>query len=239
MNLRYSDKYSLIETDGSVKLVVKNATKEDAGSYNCIAESRRSNIAETIIHEVSPRTLRNAPDHCESEAKKAKAFGPSRQPISFESFLKNMTIEEGTLAKFICSIRGPFTSAIWTKDGQTVETSDRYAVGSTDGLVFLEIKNPIPNDSGVYTVSVTNGVNEMSSNAQLNVYPSYKSRMKANASEAAAASAKKGKYKSFIYSFCVLICSKFKLNRGTGNQRSFGISFSCSGSHPAGSIPST
>lgn len=196
MNLRYSDKYSVVDQDGTVKLVVRNPTKDDGGTYTCTAENRRLNISENLFHNISSRTLRNVPDKHEIESKKSKSFAPSRQPMSFESFLKNMTIEEGTMAKFICSIRGPFTSAIWTKDGEVVQANDHYSPGSTDGLVFLEIKNPVPGDSGVYNVSVSNGINEMSSNAQLNVYQSYKSRVKAAESAAAAVAAtKKGKSK--------------------------------------------
>lgn len=174
-----SDKYLFINSAaGVIKLIIKNPTKDDIGNYTCIAENRSRNTSESITHDITAKTIRSIPDQEQIIIKKEKPQATSRQPISFESFLKNMTIEEGTTAKFICSIRGPFSLAIWTKDGKVITANDRLLPGSTDALVYLEIKNPEPSDSGNYAVSVSNDITEMSSNAQLNVYPNVSLRNK-------------------------------------------------------------
>lgn len=162
-----------------MKLHIHNPTQDDVGSYTCSIANASKEPIDEITHHISARSLRGLDSIRPAKSIKEKSQAtPCRQPISFESFLKNMTIEDGTTTKFICSIRGPFTSAIWTRDGQVITTTDRFLPGRTEGLVYLEIKNTNPSDSGNYSVLVSNNINEMSSNAQLNVYPSPRKRTK-------------------------------------------------------------
>lgn len=173
INICNSEKYSFVnKNDIAVILLIHNPTKDDVGNYTCLAEDTSHTTIDRISHHISLRSLRDLEANQSAKSTEQKSQATSaRQPISFESFLKNMTIEEGTTTKFICSIRGPFTSAVWTKDGQVITANDRYIPGRTEGLVFLEIKNTNPSDSGNYVVCVSNNANDMSSNAQLNVYP--------------------------------------------------------------------
>lgn len=177
---RNNQKYTFVNKhDGTLKLLVHNPTQDDVGSYTCSAETESHEPIDKITHHISARSLRSLELSQPTKAPKDKTQStPNRQPISFESFLKNMTIEEGTSTKFICSIRGPFTSAVWTKDGDVICANDRYHPGRTEGLVWLEIKDVNPSDSGNFAVCISNNINDMSSNAQLNVYPNHALRSK-------------------------------------------------------------
>lgn len=143
-----------------------------------MAEAKEQKITESISHEISQKSLAKLCRTNEIDSFAERLPASLRQQISLESFLKNMTLEEGTNTKFICSVKGPITSVIWTKDGSVIDGNSRYEPGRNDGLVYLEIKNTVPSDSGMYAVNVSNNLNEMSSNAQLNVYPNQKQKGK-------------------------------------------------------------
>lgn len=103
-------------------------------------------------------------------------------PVALASFMKNLTIEEGNRAKFVCSVIGTVESVEWFKDNIPLqpELDRRYRVTSSDAIVGLEIQNVIASDSGFYTCTINGRRNSVTSSSKLTVYESYsnKSRKK-------------------------------------------------------------
>lgn len=115
----------------------------------------------------------------------ARSNNEHKQPIGFESFMKNLTIEEGNRAKFICGVIGQVTSVDWYKDNKLlkVEMDRRYRFTLSDGLIGLEINSVLIGDSGFYTCTINGQRNSITSSSKLTVYESYKPQQKSVAYE--------------------------------------------------------
>lgn len=101
--------------------------------------------------------------------------------IALASFMKNLTIEEGSRAKFVCSIVGNVEFSVeWFKNNIPLEADRRYRTTTSDAIVGLEITDVVPSDSGFYTCTIKGQRNSVTSSSKLTVYEAYspKSRKK-------------------------------------------------------------
>lgn len=96
-------------------------------------------------------------------------------PVALASFMKNLTIEEGYRAKFVCSVIGKVDSVEWLKNNVPLqsESNCRYRMTTTDATVSLEIQNVVPDDSGFYTCTIKGRRNSVTSSSKLTVYEAY------------------------------------------------------------------
>lgn len=102
-------------------------------------------------------------------------------PIALASFMKNLTIEEGGRAKFVCSVVGNVEFAVqWFKNNAPLPSDPRYHTTASDAIVGLEISDVVPSDSGFYTCTIKGQRNSVTSSSKLTVYEAYnpKSRKK-------------------------------------------------------------
>lgn len=102
-------------------------------------------------------------------------------PIALSSFMKNLTIEEGGRAKFVCSVVGNVEFSVeWFKNNIPLQSDRRYRITTSDAIVGLEILDVVPSDSGFYTCTIKGQRNSVTSSSKLTVYEAYspKSRKK-------------------------------------------------------------
>lgn len=157
----------------------------DSGEYTCKIEQPGQPI-KSISHNVNvaPTKKLTTSDTEFSDRKKRQqveqqdSLDAENKPISLESFMKNLTIEEGHRAKFICSVIGHVKSVDWLKDNipLKLDTDRRYRTTHSDGLVGLEIFDVLPEDSGFYTCTIRGRRNSVTSSSKLTVYESYSRR---------------------------------------------------------------
>lgn len=96
-------------------------------------------------------------------------------PVALASFMKNLIIEEGNRAKFVCSVIGTVESVEWFKNNVPLqpELDRRYRMTTTDATVSLEIQDVTPNDSGFYTCTINGRRNSVTSSSKLTVYEAH------------------------------------------------------------------
>lgn len=147
-----------------------------------------------------------------------------KQPIGFESFMKNLTIEEGNRAKFVCGVIGQVTSVDWYKDNKLleVEMDRRYRFTLSEGLISLEINGVLIDDSGFYTCTINGQRNSITSSSKLTVYESYKPQKKEVAYESPSIRSQLSEYIArgedkknvffFIYTKDTLLSFEFNSN---------------------------
>lgn len=178
-------KYSFCQNNTRLDLLINNPNAADSGKYKCQIEEN-GNILKSISHCVDV-PHENAVPKLEVRRRRrtnelvAQAANEHKQPIAFESFMKNLTIEEGNRAKFICGVVGKVKLVEWYKDNELlqIETDHRYRSTLSDALVSLEVFNVQVGDSGFYTCCVSDQRNSTTSSSKLTVYESYKPRQKA------------------------------------------------------------
>lgn len=179
-------KYSIISHEnGRQQLLIANPSQVDSGHYTCRAETASGETVDAIsciVNVPAEEKPQPKPTERQSRRDQKRTTGESeyKQPIALESFLKNLTVEEGGRAKFICSIIGPVTFVDWFKDSKLLATDDsrRYRTTNENGLVSLEILDVDVSDSGFYTCTVHGRRNDVTSSSRLTVYASIKTQRK-------------------------------------------------------------
>lgn len=173
-------KYSMIRHEnGTQQLLITHPEQTDSGHYSCRLETSEGHL----LNEISKVVNCAAPtidihDNKENQLKETRRrkskpqIQERKQPIALESFLKNMTVEEGQRAKFVCSIIGPVTSVDWLRDNRPISEREdvRYIMSDNDGIVSLEIQDVEFKDAGFYTCIVNGPRNNVSSSSRLSIY---------------------------------------------------------------------
>lgn len=163
--------------EGVRQLIITDPDWSDNGSYKCEATNSAKSTEINHIVDISDRMKNGSKELnglkkkiSESKQESEDAILEFRQKLIFESFLKNVTVSEGNVAKFICSVRGPDADVVWMKDGNQIQRDSRLLSSVNDGLVILEISDAKSSDSGEYTCLVKNSKSEITTTARLNVY---------------------------------------------------------------------
>lgn len=84
--------------------------------------------------------------------------------------LRDTAVPEGKNAKLTCNVTGPGLVVKWLRDGHVIERSPKYRTMFTEGMVCLEIINPLPSDSGEYSCRVSNENGDAGTSCILTVY---------------------------------------------------------------------
>lgn len=185
MGTSSDNKYSFItHENGTQQLLISQPSKDDSGHYTCQIESPSEQMEEISYrlnfsqqNDLVESRSRRSPEQ-QRVRRKTKSESEDKHPIALETFLKNMTVEEGGRAKFICSVIGPITSVEWFKDNKVlpVHSDRRYRALNEDGLNSLEIQEVNVNDSGYYTCTLSGRRNDLTTSSKLTVYESSKSK---------------------------------------------------------------
>lgn len=173
-----SERYSIVEhRDGSRQLIVHQPTMADNATYTCIAtnsvKATRNSLAVDITKELQSYERKHQRG-VESDAEEDMSITSFKHKLMFETFLKNVTVEEGRSTKFICSVKGSVSDrqVEWLKDGKPVDfqASNRWNSSFNSGLIIFEITSTQRSDSGEYTCVVHKGSSEIATTAKLYVF---------------------------------------------------------------------
>lgn len=179
-----NQRYSFTQKSALLQLLISSPDESDSGEYTCRIE-QPGQPSKSISHNVNVPEKKVPVSETQRQAKRGlpeqrESLDAENKPISLETFMKNLTIEEGNRAKFICSVIGHIQSINWFKDNKplSIDTDHRYKLTHSDGLVGLEIHDVMPNDSGFYTCTIRGRRNSVTSSSKLTVYESYSRRPK-------------------------------------------------------------
>lgn len=201
---------------------IANPNESDSGEYRCDIELPGQSV-QSISHNVNVKPSIAAPVPEERQKRRTKDERVNGDhdvkhaaPVALASFMKNLIIEEGNRAKFVCSIIGTVESVEWFKNNVPLqsELDRRYRITTTDATVSLEIQDVSPNDSGFYTCTINGRRNSVTSSSKLTVYEAHnKSRKQSLTHDRPPASSPlsefigTGKHFSFIK---IVYCTKWK-----------------------------
>lgn len=194
-------KYLIENQNGRIRLSISNPNETDSGEYRCEIEMP-GQPAQSMSHTVTVEPPKAPPvpeeghkrrlyhhQHHENEREHStqKPINGKEHvaPIALASFMKNLTIEAGGRAKFVCSLVGNDDFAVvWFKNNILLqpELDRRYRVITTDAIVGLEILGVKKEDSGYYTCTIKGQRNSVTSSSQLTVYEAYSPKLRKNES---------------------------------------------------------
>lgn len=182
-----SGKYAAIQQHGLLQLSIANPNETDSGEYRCDIELPGQPV-QSVSHNVTVKPSIAAPipeerqkrrpnqERATIEERSTREHGEKHAaPVALASFMKNLTIEEGNRAKFVCSVIGKVESVDWFKNNVPLqpELDRRYRMTTTDATVSLEIQDVVPDDSGFYTCTINGRRNSVTSSSKLTVYEAY------------------------------------------------------------------
>lgn len=99
---------------------------------------------------------------------------PRVSPPKFYAVPHNRVAEEGETVRFQCAVMGhPFPWVKWDKNGTTVTPTTRISVKERDDVRILEITDVIPEDAGLYRVTLENEFGRIEASARLEVIGTY------------------------------------------------------------------
>lgn len=183
----------MVQHSGLIRLTIANPNETDSGEYKCeIALSGQP--VQSMVHNLTVKPSiaspvpEERPKRCQQKERAERQQPSTREhtverhtaPVALASFMKNLTIEEGNRAKFVCSVIGKVDTVEWFKDNVPLqpELDRRYRLTNSDAIVGLEIQDVVPSDSGFYTCTINGRRNSVTSSSKLTVYEAYKSRKK-------------------------------------------------------------
>ncbi|XP_055633412.1 muscle M-line assembly protein unc-89-like [Toxorhynchites rutilus septentrionalis] len=95
----------------------------------------------------------------------------SKQKLSFETLLKNVTIVEGSQIKLVCSCVGPSPTIKWFKNNIPVVWSKTVKNDTKLGMGAIYFTTTTINDTGTYKCTASNNFGEVETSCLLTVYP--------------------------------------------------------------------
>lgn len=161
----------LDETTGKLKLLITYPTNADCGLYRCCISNRNNEKIDETSHLVY-KIFNPLPLTSYEELE----MGDKKQRVVFESFLSDVTAEEGNRSiKLNCKISqcNAQSEIKWFKSNEELSVDDqrdKYRFTKSYNRLCLEIMNPNQSDSGTYECHVKNQYSDISSKCNVHVY---------------------------------------------------------------------
>ncbi|XP_058817007.1 muscle M-line assembly protein unc-89-like [Topomyia yanbarensis] len=106
-----------------------------------------------------------------TEAQMVSKMLDSKQKLSFDVQLKNITVAEGSSIKMVCSCTGPSPSIKWYKNNLPIAWSKTLKNDTKLGIGAMHFETTSVNDSGTYKCVASNNFGEIETSCALTVYP--------------------------------------------------------------------
>lgn len=169
-----NEQYSLVEhRDGSRQLIICQPTENDNGTYTCTAENSVKTVRISHVVDITEQLKLFEKKH-KVKYEEEDITEIFKEKLMFETFLKNITVEEGKSTKFICSVKGSVSdrNVQWLKDGKPVDfdSNSKYFNSFKGGLIILEVAQTHTSDSGEFTCLIRKGASEIATTSKLFVY---------------------------------------------------------------------
>uniref|UniRef100_A0A0N4ZKF6 Obscurin n=1 Tax=Parastrongyloides trichosuri TaxID=131310 RepID=A0A0N4ZKF6_PARTI len=154
-------------SNGLLKLIISNASAEDAGVYKCEAVNKKGKAITDSKLELKYATVQSVDEEeevleemgdLESGNEERAKVADNRGPPEFVELIRSCTTEPGADAILTCKVKGePRPEISWTKDGVKLVESDRIKIEhAKDNSIKLTIFNATLQDSGEYRCDATN-----------------------------------------------------------------------------------
>lgn len=123
IDVESNGKYSIVQQNGLIRLSIANPNETDSGEYKCEiglpdqpvrSVSQHISVKPSITVPVPETRLKNR--HSQKRDIQRDHSEKNVSHVALASFMKNLTIEEGSRAKFVCSVIGKVDTVEWFKD---------------------------------------------------------------------------------------------------------------------------
>lgn len=147
-------RYSIKTEEEGTKfcLYINDARSDDQGKYKAVLKNKVGTIESDEVNLVV-------------------SAGPK-----ITKMLKDSEVTEGSTVDLVCEVLGkPAPSYTWSRNGQLIESNDRYETVVKDNTFTLKIKNITENESGLYVASFKNdlGVSDTKCNMTVLTQPKF------------------------------------------------------------------
>ncbi|XP_018396346.1 PREDICTED: muscle M-line assembly protein unc-89-like isoform X2 [Cyphomyrmex costatus] len=148
------------QPDGSQALILDKAMPEDIGVYQVVAGNTEGTASCKAKLDV---------------AGKVRPDTPEEKP-AFISPMRDVSVEEGQpLTLDVSFVGNPIPNVNWTKDGESIEPSERVTTSCDGKKVGLQIDPCKPKDAGIYGCQLSNPLGEDTISANAIVRKVYQS----------------------------------------------------------------
>ncbi|KAM9358122.1 obscurin isoform 2-T2 [Symphorus nematophorus] len=122
--LKNGVKHQIKRRETTLELLIWKPLPEDSGVYSCVCADQMTSATVSI----------------------------AALPVTFKQKLRNVLIEEGSIAAFRCELSKPGHSVEWRKRGdELIRNGEKYHMRQRDTLIELRIFDVTPEDSDIYT----------------------------------------------------------------------------------------
>lgn len=188
--------YSITFTNGVCSLCIPAVTSSDGGLFKCQARNSAgtsscsslvtvSALSQTITTsgvtlDITSDLQQSAQDLAQEStiskpAQEAQSVSTSEFSElggswpSVDSPPESLNVDEGSEAKFSCTISGDNLTVKWEKDGSELSDGDRFSISNAGGVYSLSISGTGTADAGMYSIKVSNDTGSASASASLGV----------------------------------------------------------------------
>ncbi|KAL3121108.1 hypothetical protein niasHT_005368 [Heterodera trifolii] len=142
------------DEEGFFALTIDPVQTEDTGRYSCVATNEYGQASTSAFFRV------------------LKVEKESAGPSFVKSLAERRNCKEGEVISFECEVDGwPEPELVWLVDDQPLRPSHDFRIQYDGQLAKLEIRDAQPDDSGTYTVRITNEYGNSVSRTILTVAP--------------------------------------------------------------------
>ncbi|XP_077997812.1 CAVP-target protein-like [Glandiceps talaboti] len=166
-----------------VSLIIAEVEEEDDGTYTCEASNTAGTTTSTA--DIFVEEFVEAKDQTPVQTPVFKPAARLTLPISSTGFeekstneqlpefilrLRNKTVAMDCITKLSVTVKGkPHPTIRWEKEGEALETGERYEIFEEKGVYTLEIYDTDVFDSGTYSCIATNSVGSVSCSCNVTI----------------------------------------------------------------------
>lgn len=146
-----------------------------------LPQIRLQQAQEEELEEIDKRSRKaqqpNSLLNLEETRKSLRLKDDEKNRLVIESYLKNVSCNEGSTAQFLFAVRGRSPRVAWTKNGIPLEENySKYKMENRNGVISLQIYKVSAQDAGDYACNSYNEINSVNTSSQLIVQQSHQQK---------------------------------------------------------------